>query len=105
MTGHHGVLLCHFDCVLIVLSVATAMLSTYATLDLRGRVTYTRGALGSLRLICSAIASAAGEITADLERISASGALQTAEPRILNLEKQLIRTIESLDTLCQETVP
>jgi len=57
-----------------------------------------KGALSNLA------APQAREMAAGLERIGASGDLASATHRLKELEKELARTMESLDTLCQETV-
>jgi PAS domain S-box-containing protein len=57
-----------------------------------------KGALSNLA------ASPAREMAANLERLGASGDLALAKLALGDLEKELTRTIESLDALCQETV-
>jgi PAS domain S-box-containing protein len=57
-----------------------------------------KGALSNLA------ASQAREMAANLERLGASGDLASARTALGDLEKELTRTIESLDALCQETV-
>lgn len=58
-----------------------------------------KGALGNLA------APKAGGMAADLERIGASGDLETARHTLRDLERELVNTIDSLDALCKETVP
>jgi CheY-like chemotaxis protein len=55
-----------------------------------------KGALSNLA------ASEAREVAARLERLGASGDLGTARTSLQELEKELSRTMESLDALCQE---
>jgi two-component system, sensor histidine kinase and response regulator len=55
-----------------------------------------KGALSNLA------ASQAREIAAELERVGASGNLSAAGSNLRELEKELTRTMESLDSLCQE---
>jgi two-component system, sensor histidine kinase and response regulator len=57
-----------------------------------------KGALSNLA------ASQAREMAANLESLGASGDLSSAKIALEDLEKELTRTIESLDELCQETV-
>jgi CheY-like chemotaxis protein len=57
-----------------------------------------KGALSNLA------ASPAREMAANLERLGASGDLALAKLALGDLEKELTRTIESLEALCQETV-
>jgi two-component system, sensor histidine kinase and response regulator len=57
-----------------------------------------KGALSNLA------ASEAREMAANLERLGVSGDLASASTALGNLEKELTRTMESLDALCQETV-
>jgi hypothetical protein len=42
-------------------------------------------------------------MAANLERLGAAGDLAPAKLALEDLEKELTRTIESLDALCQET--
>jgi CheY-like chemotaxis protein len=56
-----------------------------------------KGALSNLA------ASPAREMAANLERLGAAGDLAPAKLALEDLEKELTRTIESLDALCQET--
>ena len=57
-----------------------------------------KGALSNLA------ASEAREMAANLERLGLSGDLASASTALGSLEKELTRTMESLDALCQETV-
>jgi HPt (histidine-containing phosphotransfer) domain-containing protein len=57
-----------------------------------------KGALSNLA------ASEAREMAANLERFGLSGDLASATTALDSLEKELVRTMESLDALCQEAV-
>jgi two-component system, sensor histidine kinase and response regulator len=57
-----------------------------------------KGALSNLA------ASEAREMAANLERLGLSGDLASATTALDGLEKELVRTMESLDALCQEAV-
>jgi two-component system, sensor histidine kinase and response regulator len=57
-----------------------------------------KGALSNLA------ASEAREMAANLERLGMSGDLASATTALDGLEKELVRTMESLDALCQEAV-
>jgi HPt (histidine-containing phosphotransfer) domain-containing protein len=57
-----------------------------------------KGALSNLS------ASKGREMAANLERLGASGELASAATVLNGLEKELARTMEFLDALCQETV-
>jgi two-component system sensor histidine kinase/response regulator len=57
-----------------------------------------KGALSNLA------ATEAREMAAKLERLGLSGDLVSATGALDGLEKELVRTMESLDALCQETV-
>jgi len=57
-----------------------------------------KGALSNLA------ASPAREIAANLERLGASGDLAPAQIVLGDLEKEITRTVESLDALCQEAI-
>ena len=57
-----------------------------------------KGALSNLA------ATEARDIAANLERFGLSGDLASATTALDGLEKELVRTMESLDALCQETV-
>ncbi len=57
-----------------------------------------KGALSNLA------ASQASGMAANLERFGASGNLAPAKIALGDLEKEIIRTVESLDLLCQEAI-
>jgi two-component system, sensor histidine kinase and response regulator len=57
-----------------------------------------KGALSNLA------ASEAREVAANLERLGVSGDLASAGTALDGLEKELARTMDSLDALCQETI-
>ena len=57
-----------------------------------------KGALSNLA------ATQARELAANLERLGASGDLAAAGIALADLEKEVTRTVESLDALCQEAV-
>jgi PAS domain S-box-containing protein len=60
MTEQSGVLVGHYNSFLVLVSVAIAILSAHAALDLTERVTYSRGVCKSLWLICGTIAMGTG---------------------------------------------
>jgi two-component system, sensor histidine kinase and response regulator len=57
-----------------------------------------KGALSNLA------APQAREMAANLERLGASGNLASAQIVLGDLEKEIARTVESLDALCQEAI-
>jgi two-component system, sensor histidine kinase and response regulator len=60
MTEQSSVIVGHYDSFLVLVSVAIAILSALAALDLTERVTYSRGFCRSLWLICGTIAMGTG---------------------------------------------
>jgi two-component system sensor histidine kinase/response regulator len=60
MTGQSAILVGHYNWFLVVVSIAIAMLSAYAALDLAERVTYAQASVRAFWLGCGAIAMGIG---------------------------------------------